>query len=204
MTQEHDVITYLKRGLNSNVLCELGGDGINFPKGSDCLEFFRPDIVIIQLGIVDCAPRLIKTRSIHRKLVNFMPAAFRMKYLTFLKRFRGRTASRVDVKLSAFKGNIENYIARAKVQSVQKLIFIGIALPDASFVSKSPQIESNVINYNSVLRSASLSENFVYFMEPLNSKVHEGIFVDGYHPNEKGHSIIWSYIKSELLHENIN
>lgn len=55
------LLLFFRRGLTTDVLNTLGGGDI-FTYGSDCLEHFMPDIVILQLGIVDCAPRLFKKK----------------------------------------------------------------------------------------------------------------------------------------------
>tara|TARA_B110001452_G_scaffold119986_1_gene99552 strand:+ start:11406 stop:11687 length:282 start_codon:yes stop_codon:yes gene_type:complete len=59
-----DFITFFKRALTTNVLIEMGGGDENYPnpEGADCLEHYLPDKVIIQLGIVDCAPRLLNNK----------------------------------------------------------------------------------------------------------------------------------------------
>ncbi len=39
----------------------------------DYLEYYRPDIVILQIGIVDCAPRLFPSDSLITKIINRFP-----------------------------------------------------------------------------------------------------------------------------------
>ena len=48
-----EFISSFKRAITSNILNE-----------HDSLELYSPDYAIIQLGIVDCAPRLIKEASL--------------------------------------------------------------------------------------------------------------------------------------------
>ena len=59
---EYDFISYFKRQLTTDVLTTMGGGegGVDkWPKGADCLEAYAPEVVIVQLGIVDCDPRLL-------------------------------------------------------------------------------------------------------------------------------------------------
>lgn len=197
-----DVITYAKRGLNSNVLCESGGDGIVSPFGSDCLEFFMPDTAIVQLGIVDCSPRLIKKRSIHSKIVATLPKNLRKYYLLLLKKIRKRTVHRVDVSLENFQENIESYVNRALSLEVNRIIFIGIALPDEEFINKNPNVVINVRRYNEVLVNIVRKDHRLNYIDPLNSDLYDHkIFTDGYHPNEQGHGYIWNLLEQELNSE---
>lgn len=198
----YDVITFAKRGLNSNVLCESGGDGIVYPFGSDCLEFFMPDTVIVQLGIVDCSPRLIKTRSIHRKIVANLPDNLRKYYLLILKKIRKRTVHRVDVPLENFRENIEDYVNRALSLEVKRIVFIGIAVPDEELISKNPNVVINVKRYNEVIVNIVRKDCRLIYIDPLNSELYEDkIFIDGYHPNENGHCYTWELLEKKLRGE---
>lgn len=49
-------MSFFKRSLTTEVLIKMRGgeSGIDsYPNVADCLEFFEPDIVVLQLGIVD-------------------------------------------------------------------------------------------------------------------------------------------------------
>jgi len=58
---ELDFISFFKRQLTTDILVSMGGgeSGVDkWLKGADCLEAYLPDVIKLQLGIVDCAPRL--------------------------------------------------------------------------------------------------------------------------------------------------
>lgn len=87
----YDFISFFKRQLTTDVLVTMGGGvrGIDkWPKGADSLEAYLPDMVIIQLGIVDYAPRLLYNVEI--KILSKMPASLSMFYIHIIKKFRAR------------------------------------------------------------------------------------------------------------------
>jgi acyl-CoA thioesterase I len=94
----YDFISYFKRQLTTDALVTLGGGekGVDkWPKGADCLEAYMPAIVILQLGIVDCAPRLLHKNERH--LVSRLPALLSNFYLRVLKKIRKRRTERTIV-----------------------------------------------------------------------------------------------------------
>ena len=108
-----DFISQFKRAITTDVLVELGGGDSetieSFPFGSDCLEFYKPDIVILQLGIVDCAPRLIRNGTLKFYISKILKGKLLKIYLLFLKRYTKRNSYNVKVCKDKFRNNIENY-----------------------------------------------------------------------------------------------
>jgi lysophospholipase L1-like esterase len=203
---EIDFITFFKRQLTTEALVSMGGgaEGIdNLPKGADCLEFFEPQIVILQLGIVDCAPRLLKKHE--RIIVSKLPTFISKKYIDVIKKIRPRKITNTIVPPETFKKNLENYIQRSISCRVQKIIFLQIPYPDNSMISKNKQIEKNVSLYKNIIFDLQQSinkthSNFITAIDPLDSRLYkEAIFEDGYHPNKKGHSLISNQLKTILL-----
>ena len=66
---EFEFIDKTKRASTSERLVTEGGDNIN-PYGADLLEHYMPDIVVMQIGIVDCAPRYIKRGGLENSSVS--------------------------------------------------------------------------------------------------------------------------------------
>lgn len=87
--QDWDFITFFQRGITTNILSEMGGGEENYdnPVGADCLEHYLPDKVIIQLGIVDCAPRLIKENKLIWKIIRRLDDKAVNRYVKYLKKF---------------------------------------------------------------------------------------------------------------------
>jgi lysophospholipase L1-like esterase len=195
-----DFISFFKRQLTTDVLCTMGGgeNGIDkWPKGGDLLEAYIPDKVIIQLGIVDCAPRLLY--KYEKIIVSKLPNILAKNYLRFVKLVRQRSVVRTDVPLNKFKKNIEAYIERAHKLKVEQIIFIGICIPDSNLIQKNTHILILIEQYNRILLNFEKQFQFVKCIFPLDSNKQDLIiYQDGYHPNMLGHQLIFEKIKNFL------
>lgn len=79
----------------------------------DFLENYLPNIVILQVGIVDCAPRLYKTNTVLIKIINRIPYVSTI-FWQLSKRFKKRSLANADVSLELFRNNIIDYLIRCK------------------------------------------------------------------------------------------
>lgn len=193
-----DFYAYFQRQLTTKVLNTMGGgkDGIdNFPKGADCLECFEPNLVILQLGIVDCAPRLLY--RFERDILSHLPKSIFNLYVSLIKKIRKRNLKNTFVTINKFKNNIEKYILRAEKIKTNKIIFIAIPFADNNLVRKNEKILDNISLYNDILRM--LEQKYLIFkvINPLK-KTDQKIFQDGYHPNIKGHGLILEQLIVQL------
>lgn len=199
---QYHFIPLLRRGLTTKVLVtEGGGDPMQgaFPMGADCLEHYMPDTVIIQLGIVDCAPRLFGTHSLEAKLVNRMPSAFRSRYINLVKKFRKRSEDRVDVPLPQFKNNIEVFLKRCLLHNVKRVVFIKICTPDQRVLKKNPLMLANVLKYNDCIDQIVDAYSIACSINPLIPGQGEPeIYDDGYHPNPAGNRKVFDELVSCL------
>lgn len=147
----YDFISFFKRQLTTDVLTTMGGGkgGVdNWPKGADCLEAYCPDVVIVQLGIVDCAPRLLNTYD--RIAIKLLPVSYKQSFVKLIKIYRKRNVKNTLVPFDNFKNNWLNYLNRA-IKGNAQIIIVSIALPNATFLSKNPEINININNYNNFL-----------------------------------------------------
>lgn len=196
---DFDFISFFKRQLTTDALATMGGgkDGIdNWPKGADCLEAYRPDIVIVQLGIVDCAPRLMNKYD--KAIMKILPFPLLNPYIRLIKKFRERKIDNTMVSLNQFRNNWINYIDRT-VRSNVRVIIISISLPDSAFLTRNPQIHINVKRYNDFLFQLIQKYPNVSVTEALNSSNYDQpIYEDGYHPNQFGHKLIFSQLRAFL------
>lgn len=191
--QEYHFIQNFRRQATTDVLVTLGGGikGVDkWPKGGDCLEAYFPEIIIIQLGIVDCAPRLLN--SIDTIFLRLMPSFSKQLYINLIKRFRKRNNLNVLVSPIKFRHNFESYIGRALEISVGMIILIKICTPGKEMVLKNPSIKENVSIYNGIIDDLEAKHAIVRVVDPLNSDKHgDTIFEDGYHPNKIGHDLVF-------------
>jgi len=197
-----DFITVFKRSITTNVLVEWGGNNYgqinNFPMGSDCLEFYNPKIIILQLGIVDCAPRLL-TR-LDKLFIRRLSKSLADNYIKIAKRYRKRKTSNTFVSPRKFENNLLDYFDRCKRNNIEKVLIIKIPIPTKEMIDLNPLILENVTLYNRIYDSLAKKYSFIKCLNPLSpSKYDINIYVDGYHPNKKGNFFVFKALEPELL-----
>jgi len=144
---------------------------------------FMPDLVILQSGIVDCAPRAYK--KIERKILVKLKLINKVKSLTrFLRKNRGYTLT----KPKLFK----HYILLIK-QTFGSTPFYSLGILNASdkYEIKVPGIKNNIKKYNSILlnQTTYITNNDIPF---------DAIMNDHHHLNKKGHKMVFEKL-SELI-----
>lgn len=196
--KDSSFFSLFRRSLTTKVLVTEGGGDKRFPHGADCLEFFKPDIVIIQLGIVDCAPRLIRENSILSIILRIMPAQIRNALIWIVKKVKKRSVDNAYVSLTEFRDNLLNYLNRGENSGVKKVVFIKICTPDNKFIDKNPTIIEAINAYNKVFDELESKFKWVITIDPL-SFTGEEIYDDGYHPNPAGNKKVFQSLKETLL-----
>lgn len=193
-----DIIEKLKRASTSERFVTEGG-GIEFSLGSDLLEFYNPQNVIIQVGVTDCAPRLFHNKSFFSKFINNIPLRISSLIIQFLKNTRGRKADNAYVTPNNFKRNYQNYIERAIGLSVENIYAIEIGNISNELALKSPQFQKQINDYNKILRELA-AEYKIFKIIPfgISSNDIDKSTVDGYHLNKEGNKQLFQSIKKEL------
>jgi len=189
--------SYFKRATTTLVLVSEGGGDGKSPAGSDCLEFYMPDIIIIQLGIVDCSPRYLKRSSIIYKIVERLPLKLKSFTYKVIKKISRRSLKKADITPEQFHHNLKVYLNRCKNNNVKKIIFIAICTPDENVKQKSPDLIHAVELYNKIINEISSEYSFSSVINPLNSGEID-LYDDGYHPNSKGNNLVYVKLKDEL------
>ena len=189
--------SYFKRATTMLVLVSEGGGDSKFPKGSDCLEFHQPDVIIIQLGIVDCAPRYLKKSSVFNKIIERLPSKLKSFCYFFIKKLTKRSTKKADLTPKQFHHYIEAYLNRCKKTNVKKVILINICSPDETVKQKSPDLIHAIELYNKIIEEVSSAYDFTSIVNPLNSNETD-IYDDGYHPNPKGNNLVYNALKAEI------
>lgn len=148
-------------------------------------KMYSPDIVIVQSGIVDCAPRaLTKCENHIWNKYKFTRAILRMcsPWLIRMLRKRGKTYTSIE----AFRSSVRIF----NKEFGDKLFWIGIVPSSADYEKKVPGITKNIVNYNKVLLE-ELGQNMI----DLSNMPKDYIMSDFHHLNEKGHK----YISERIL-----
>jgi lysophospholipase L1-like esterase len=160
----------------------------------EAIECCIPKYVIIQIGIVDCAPRIISKHE-HR-LFNrfFFPIFIRDNIINFRKKrklniLRKGSLRKVYVNTIEFENNYNAFVSNINKQFPNSIILIIPILGDYNFLNEISEGYSKNINiYNDILRKISTNKAFLCFFE-LIEKMNKNTYYtsDGYHLNSLGH-----------------
>lgn len=185
--QDIDFITLFKRSLTSDSLKD----------DNEYLVYYDPEIVILQIGIVDCAPRYIKSNSLINKLVLRLPCKSKKTFWMIYKKMFKRSIKKVDVPIDRFHSNLKYYCDLCMKRRIKKVIIIKICTPSLTMTRRNPLIKKTVENYNYVLEKIGMDYPIVKLLDPLNID-DDKYYVDGYHANKLGNEKVASNILSEL------
>jgi lysophospholipase L1-like esterase len=170
----------------------------------ELVELRGASVVVVHIGIVDCAPRVFMPRE--RAFVERLrPARLRVRFLDFVHRHRRRIVQkrrRVYVPVSKFKAMVEEVVRRACAGRVRSLVFVNIIEPPQEMEERSPGFRRNVEDYNRIL-SAQTDGQRVHLID-LNHLIHEHggpeeLTVDGIHINHTGHSMLAQELERHIL-----
>ncbi|QEC78076.1 SGNH/GDSL hydrolase family protein [Mucilaginibacter ginsenosidivorax] len=176
-----------------------GGDVVNVKQGADLLEYYNPDVVILQLGIVDCSPRYVNNRNVFVKILNQMPNKVQSFFYRFIKKYTTRNPNYAFVRADKFKKILEQFILRAAAIST-KVLAITIAPVTEEFVRKSPHIRKSIASYNNIYKELSSKFPGFFIVDPFDESVDiEFIALDEFHVNNEGHSLIYNNVKTALV-----
>lgn len=169
-------------------------------RGADCMALYRPDAVVLQLGMVDCAPRLFKRGSLAEAFVRRLPACLARPVVALKKRWRGRALRNAYVSPADFERNLRVYLERCRAAGVKGVIAVAIAWPDDRMVAANRLVRNAVARYNAILASLAGSDGLLRCVDPL-SAAQAGPHLydsDGYHPNPAGHRKVFEALRDEL------
>lgn len=179
----------IERGMRSRTIERVVDDWL------ELVELRRPEVVVVHVGIVDCAPRVFLRRE--RSLVERLrPARVRVRLLNFVHRHRRRIISlrpRVYVPPERFESLVAEVVRRAGECRVRSLVFVNIIMPSEQMEQRSPGFRQNAELYNRLLAEQSRPP-WVRLID-LNELVWQSggpdaLTFDGIHINEAGHRVL--------------
>lgn len=165
-----------------------------------------PDVVVLQLGVVDCLPRLLT--ELQRRLVAIssrfsITKILANRYVAYLSRRRLQITKKRPMSLvsrEAFERNCR------LIQSILihdnpdvRFVVIDIPCPASSLSEKSYGADELVAEYNSILRRIfdARKSRFVDLYE--TTRCNPALLLpDGYHLNSGGHDFIFLSVKKIL------
>ena len=185
LTNYHFVLK-LQRALTSKI--------INSGVSEDWLEFYCPQYVILQLGIVDCSPRYIKNGGLLMKFLSLLPQILKSFFWILIKKSFKRSSKNADINIKDFQNNIEKYISRCEDIGVERIFIIKIAKSGSSMVKQNPNILDQIDSYNKIIEKISYEKNNYTIISSLE-KANDNYFLeDGYHLNEYGNKQVFQEI----------
>jgi hypothetical protein len=165
---------------------------------SESVGAARVDFLILQLGIVDCTPRLFTDTQ--RKILaglRLLPllrasvdAVIKRKSL---RRYDLTKRKRiVNVSLSEFESNIARFLEAAKAKSPQvKIVAVNIPYPGQSMVSRNFGLIENVENYNRCLAGVVVRySGCVVDLFEYTRACPDSVLGDGHHIGYAAHRFI--------------
>ena len=168
------------------------------------VELKKPEVVIVHVGIVDCAPRVFLRRE-GAFVANIRFGWLRNRILKFTHDHRRRIVQfrrKVYVPLPRFERLVETVVQKARETNVQSLVLVNIVRPPDSVEERSPGFQDNVTAYNRVLQEQT-KHSFVTLID-LNRIVEdeggsETLTIDGVHLSERGHALLAEKLEQVLL-----
>lgn len=183
---------YLLRSHGEVVQLAIGAATIAdlFAQASTYFVAVQPDVVILQSGLADCAPRAL-TRTERRIIEKF----------GFTRRYLGPLVRRNTPWLRARRGLVYtgladyySYLHRfRKLFSDSKFLALGILTPVADYEKRVPGLTRNVVAYNQ-----ALSEVFHAGFVDTSSAPSSSVMSDFMHLTAGGHAFLFAQIEQRL------
>lgn len=195
LTHEERWPQLLKRSL-SEVLIENKSRGASTTQrlAGESLKGLQPgDAIIVQLGVVDCAPRLLS--KIESKVVARLPAFLRKRVISFAKKNRAQHSKRAYVDPLSFERNLRRFLGRTKDFNV---LYIKILPASSRFLSSNPDVFKSIDLYNNIINNLKISFPNINLIEFDKVNIDDYTLPDGYHLNAVGHKLIYQRLMTEI------
>jgi lysophospholipase L1-like esterase len=170
----------------------------------ELVDLRKTDVVVLHVGIVDCAPRVFLRRE--RQFVeNLRPGFLRRFILDYVHRHRRAVVNmrkKVYVPPERFNALVGQVMAKAKASELHSLVIVNIITPPAEMDERSPGFIRNVGIYNEILRThAEANGAHLIDIDRLIKEAGgvEQLTVDGIHINEAGHKMLAQEIEKHVL-----
>jgi len=151
---------------------------------------FNPNVIIVQAGIVDCAPRAFTKFEISfltkYKISAYLLKIITRRYSSFLRRLRGITYTKPQV----FKKIVER-ISDLKKEGIE-IYWIGIAPSNLEYEKKVPNITKNISIFNNIIENRFHKE-FI----SIDNIPNTGIMSDHFHLNKVGNEYVFNCIMKQ-------
>lgn len=160
-------------------------------------SFYSSEVVIIQTGVCDCAPRYFNEKKATARIARSVLSRIGLSnfFWKVVKR-KGRKPDCVYTPLTSFSIGFNTLLEKFLENGVKKIIVIKIGHAAESVLKRNPYFNSNVDIYNNEIEKICRAHNVVV-IHPLH-KVDDRLFVDGYHCNAQGMDIVFTSLTEEI------
>ncbi len=110
---------------------------------------FSPDIIVMQVGIVDCAPRALKENE--RKIIERLPPTCKSIILGFIRKHYSRIVNFRNTTYITSNDFEQNIKTLKKYYSDSQFLIIPIAPANSEYQKKNPLINGSILIYNGIL-----------------------------------------------------
>jgi len=193
--EHHEIFTFLRRSLTTDLIISMR---------KDIFEFFNPDMVIIQVGIVDCTRRALP--KLGTAILSHLPfSEVIRKFISKNHYFLTKLYELHYVKPDRFRRNVK--LINSYANKNMKIIYLKIAEPGEYISDKVYNIKKDIDFYNSILLEESECNENVFLIDPYkNKRVEEFISKkDGHHLNELGNKLVFNelvvFFESNILNK---
>lgn len=171
----------------------------------DFSDYYNPDVVITQFGIVDCAPRIINERLRKWKMILSLSSMLKFDKLVWKvikNKYHRDNPNVVYIQPAAFENNVKRYFEKLQLGGAKLIIVVKICTPGSSVKEKSPCMVDNVKKYNAIFDKVASQFEHVITIDPL-SEGDDINYVDGYHTNDKGFQIVFNQLEKVLIENEV-
>lgn len=154
------------------------------------LKMFSPDVVIIQSGIVDCAPRPFTQFEEHFFKLNFVTKGCKAILKRVTKPWLRNLRKVAWTSPKKFRFYCNQFF---KIYPNIPIYAIGILPPRPEYEKMAKGISKRIAQYNSILKDV-FRENFI----DTSDMPDEGIMSDHHHMTTVGHQFIYDKIVERL------
>jgi lysophospholipase L1-like esterase len=167
------------------------------------VELKTADVVVVHVGIVDCAPRVFLRRE--RSFIETLRLKRLRKFiLNFVHKHRRRIVllrRLVYVPPGRFKQLVEKMVEKARDSKIRSLLLINIVSPPDQLEERSPGFQDNVRTYNQIL--AEQVDGRLIQLIDLDRLIQQQsgahLTIDGVHINEEAHKILARELEAYIL-----
>lgn len=154
------------------------------------LKAFQPEVVIIQIGIVDCSPRaLTKTEM---KIISNIPLVNTLAH-KFIRKYRKKIVTKRNITYVSSEDFECNLLKIRELFINSRVFFLPIAPACEHYEEVNPGIESNICKYNAIINKLFNS------IDVFKGCEKNDIFMsDLHHLNKLGHDVVYKNIMEKI------